>query len=223
MGSESERTSVLIVDDHVMIADALAQALRSEGFEPVEHMPADALDMESVVTRAERLRPDVALVDLALGQGSGMPIIAALASRGVRVIAFSGSANRLVAAETLEQGAAGFLDKAEAFQVIAESVRRVADGEDLVGPSERAAMLSELRTARASAAARSRGLDTLSAKEREVLRSLLAGKSPQEIAEESFVSVRTVRSHTEAIRLKLGVKSQLAAVALAREVGWTGE
>ncbi len=223
MPNESDRTSVLIVDDHVMVAQAMAQALRSAGFEPVEHMPADGLDMDSVLKAAERFRTDVALVDLALGDRSGMPIIAALTSRGIRVVAFSGNANRLAAAEALEQGAAGFLDKAEDFQVIAQSLGRVAHGEDLVGPSERAVMLGELRKTRAEVAARSRGLDTLSPKERDVLRSLLAGKSPQEIAEEAVVSVRTVRSHIEAIRMKLGVKSQLAAVALAREVGWTGE
>ena len=217
------RPGVLIVDDHIMIAQAMAGALRSEGFDPVEHLPADQLTVEGALSAADRSQPAVALVDLNLGGGSsGLSIIAALAARGVRVVAFSANESSLAAAESLEMGAAGFLNKAEPFDVIASSVRRAAAGEALIGESQRAGLLAELRASRVADDERLRLFDQLSPRERDVLRALMAGRSAQEIADQTFVSVRTVRSHIEAIRGKLGVKSQLAAVALARDAGWPG-
>ena len=216
-------TGVLIVDDHIMIAQAMAGALRSEGFSPVEHVAADELSVDGVLSVANRVQPTVALVDLNLGDGSsGVSIIAALVGRGVRVVAFSANESPLAAAESLEAGAAGFLNKAEPFDVIASSVARAAAGEALIGPSQRADLLSELRASRLADDQRLRLFDQLSPREGDVLRLLMAGRTAQEIADSTFVSVRTVRSHIEAIRGKLRVKSQLAAVAMARDAGWPG-
>jgi len=215
--------SVLIVDDHMMVAQAMGAAMRAEGFSPVEHVPPPSLSVEGVIDVAERLRPAAALVDLDLGGDlSGFPVIATLSRRGVKVIAFSASESPMTAAEALDAGAEGFLNKAEPFDVIADHVRRMVSGESLVGVARRAELLAALHDSRRANDERLRVFASLSPKEREVLRGLIAGKPAQEIAEESYLSIRTVRSHIEAIRTKLKVKSQLAAVALAREAGWKG-
>jgi DNA-binding NarL/FixJ family response regulator len=216
--------SILLVDDHVVIAQALAASLRAVGFGPVDYVRADALDVDGVLSAADALNPDVALVDLHLGEGrSGLPVIGPLVGRGIAVVAFTASEDPLAEAACLESGAAGFLPKSEAFEAVAAYVGRVAAGEDVVGVPRRAELLSALRAHRAATDSRLRLFASLTPREAEVLRALMAGRSAQEIADATFVAVKTVRTHIDSIHRKLGVRSQLAAVALAREVGWPGE
>ena len=217
-------TGVLLVDDHVAIAQALESAFRNLGFDPVEHVPAASLEPEAVVEQARRLRPDVALVDLNLGHGrSGLPIISALTGAGVKVLAFSAYDDETLAAQSIEAGALGFFNKAEPFEVIADHVARAARGESLLSVSRHAQLVDIARAARSAQDARRQRFDTLTPREREVLARLVRGQSAQDIADELVTSIRTVRKQIESVRTKLGVRSQLAAVALAREVGWHTE
>ena len=211
---------ILLVDNHVVIVHAMAQALRNAGFSDVAYVGPEELDVAGVLAEADRFRPDVALVDLNLGARSGLPIIGPLVGRGVAVVAFSARSEELVIAECLEAGAAGFLNKGEAFDVVVDYVTKVAAGEPVVRPSDREALLAKLREHRAASDKRLQAFEELSRREREVLKGLLLGRAPQDIAEEQYVSVKTIRSQIESIYRKLGVRSQLAAVALAREVGW---
>ena len=212
---------ILLVDDHVVIVQAMAQALRNAGFGDVSYVPPEELDVAGVLATAHRFRPDIALVDLNLGVGrSGLSIIGPLVGRGVAVVAFSAREEELVIAQCLEAGAVGFLNKGEAFDAVIDYVGRVAAGEVVVPPEQRDALLARLRADRAASDKRLRAFQELSPREAAVLRALLLGQSPQDVADEQFVSVKTVRSQIESIYRKLGVRSQLAAVALAREVGW---
>ena len=212
---------ILLVDDHVVIVQAMAQALRNAGFSEVSYVAPDELDVAGVLAAADRFEPDVALVDLNLGvERSGLPIIGPLVGRGVAVVAFSAKDEELVIAQCLEAGAIGFLNKGEAFDAVVEYVSKVAAGEAVVSPAEREAMLARLREHRVASDKRLRAFEELSPRERAVLKALLMGRAPQDIADEQYVSVKTIRSQIESIYRKLGVRSQLAAVALAREVGW---
>ncbi len=212
---------ILLVDDHVVIVQAMAQALRDAGFHHVSYVGPEELKVPDVLAAADRFRPDVALVDLHLGAGrSGLPIIGPLVGRGVAVVAFSASDEDLVIAECLEAGAVGFLSKGESFNVVIEYVSKVAAGHTVVPPPEREALLARLRAHRAASDQRLRAFQELTPREEAVLKALLVGHAPQDIANEQYVSVKTVRSQIESIYRKLGVRSQLAAVALAREVGW---
>lgn len=210
---------LLIVDDHIAIAQALASSFVQAGFRAADHVPADSLSVHGVLAAADRVRPDVALVDLQLGQGrSGLSIIGPLVGAGVRVIAISARDDELAPAQAVEAGAIGFLNKAEPFDRVVSYVERVVRGEAVIPPGR----LYELQ----DLARRDRGderLDrfrTLTGRERQVMQALVQGESAAEIAAAASVSVRTVRKQIEAIRGKLGVRSQLAAVALARETGW---
>ncbi len=215
---------ILLVDDHVVIVHAMAQALRNAGFSEVSYVGPEELDVAGVLAAADRFRPDVALVDLNLGVGrSGVPIIGPLVGRGIAVVAFSARDDELVIAECLEAGAVGYLNKGEAFDVVIDCVSRVAAGEEVVPPAKREALLARLREHRAASDKRLRAFEELSPREGAVLKALLGGRSPRDIAEEQYVSVKTIRSQIESIYRKLGVRSQLAAVALAREVGWPAE
>lgn len=213
--------SILFADDHVVIAQAMADSLRRLGYEPVEHVPADSLDVESVLAQARRLQTDLALVDLNLGTGrSGLTLIGPLVGLGVKVIALTASDDPFAMAQCLEAGATAFVHKAAAFDVVLSTIQRVLAGEELVSPAQRQELLAALRASRAAGDERLARLATLTPREQQVLHGLMAGRTAAEIADESYVSIRTVRTHIEAVHRKLGVRSQLAAVAFAREVGW---
>lgn len=213
--------SLLLIDDHVVIAQAMAGYLRGAGYDPVEYLPPDSFDVESMLVVAGQLRPHVALVDLNLGTGrSGITLIGPLAGLGTKVIAFTASEDRLDMARCVEAGAVAFLHKATAFDVLVSTIGRVAAGEQLIPPTQREELLGVLRASRAAGDQRLARLATLTPREQHVLKGLLAGETASEIAQSGYVSVKTVRTQIESIRRKLGVKSQLAAVAYAREVGW---
>lgn len=213
--------SALLLDDHVVLARALADSLVSVGYDPVEYVPTDSFDVDSVLAIGRRLRPDVALVDLNLGAGrSGIPLIGPLAGLGIKVIALTASDDPLDKARCLETGATAFLHKATPFDELLSTVGRVVAGEEVIPTGEREDLLAALRASRAAGDERLARLAALTPREAEVLRALTAGRTPGQIAEESYVSVKTVRSHVESIYRKLGVRSQLAAVALATEMGW---
>ncbi len=199
----------------------MAQALRSAGFSEVAYVSPDRLDVGGVLALADDFGPDVALVDLNLGAGrSGIPLIGPLVGLGAKVIALSASEEPFVIAQCLEAGAAGFVHKAAAFDVLLSTIERVLAGEVLVSENERQQLLAALRASRAAGDERTGRLASLTPREQDVLRALMAGKTAGEIAEETFGSIKTVRTHIEAIHRKLGVRSQLAAVAFATEMGW---
>jgi DNA-binding NarL/FixJ family response regulator len=99
----------------------------------------------------------------------------------------------------------------------------VLDGTPLIGVTARQAMLDELRIERAGMRKALTPFERLTIREREVLASLVEGQSAEEIADTHYVSLTTVRSQIRAVLQKLGVRSQLAAVAYANRVGWTAK
>ncbi len=213
--------SILIVDDHVVIARAMADSLKSEGYDPVEYVPDDALDVEGVLAIGRRLQPEVALVDLNLGAGrSGIPLVGPLVGLGIKVISFTASDDPLDRARCMEAGASAFLHKAAAFDILLSTIERVVAGDEVISAGERHELLAGLRASRAARDERLARLATLAPREQAVLEGLMAGKTAGEIAEQSYISIKTVRTHIEAILRKLGVRSQLAAVAMAAEMGW---
>jgi DNA-binding NarL/FixJ family response regulator len=210
---------VLIVEDHELLAGTMAMALRQGGLEV--HSAAGP-SPAAVVELAQSLAPVLVLLDLDLGSvmGSGLDLIHPLVDTGARVVMVTGVADRARLGACIEAGAVGVVSKAAEFSVLIDTVQRAINGEPLMGPDERQALLSEARNRRRADHDRLAPFDALSPKEQAVLVHLLAGESAEAIAEKSYVSLATVRSHIRAILLKLGVNSQLAAVALARNAGW---
>lgn len=208
----------MIVDDHEVLSQSLAVALRAAG---IEATVATDLRREGLLAEVSSDRPDLILLDLDLGaHGSGNDLIEALAGAGAAVVLLTASDDRQAVATALARGAAAYIHKSAPFDRLAATLRDVADGRGM-GSTERRELLDELdRRARQLHPLASR-FERLTAKEREVLGRLMAGSSPAEIAASQFVAVSTVRSQQKSIYRKLGVNSQLAAVALARRAGWS--
>ncbi|MDH3730670.1 MAG: response regulator transcription factor [Acidimicrobiia bacterium] len=213
-------TSVLVVDDHELLANMLASSLEDAGFEVGVATGCRTVDAVAV---AAEFRPDVCLLDLDLGPaGDGRLLISQLSSLGCEVILVTGSRDEAAIGEGLEGGAFGVMTKDAPFESIVEAVVAAADGRSDAFANSRSRFLAALRQQRSGLQERLAPFERLTSREREVLAELGRGSSAAAIAEASYVSLSTVRSQIRSVLTKLGVSSQLAAVALAHEAGWLG-
>lgn len=209
---------VMVVEDHGLLAQSLRLALTAEGM--TVHVPP--LDPADILTMAESVQPDVVLLDLDLGPlgGDGSALIEPLSLGGARVIVVSGVADRVRLAGCLESGAHGLLTKEAPLDHLLDTVRRSVAGDDILAAGEREELLAELRRTRAARDKELAPFASLTARERAVLAAIMEGQSAREIARSTYTSESTVRTHLRGILNKLGVNSQLAATALARQVRW---
>lgn len=210
---------ILIVEDHELLAQSLRIALQADGFD-VER--ATELTAEGILDAAERTRPSVVLLDLDLGvrAGSSLPLIAPLRELGASVVMVTAAENRAHLGECIAAGALGIVPKSAAFEDLLGAIRDACELRALLSKSERDELLAEMHRQHAEEEERSKHFSRLTAREQEVLAALCDGKSAETIATEGFVSLPTVRSQIRTLLLKLGVNSQIAAVAMARRTGW---
>lgn len=217
-GPADAGASVLIIDDHSLIAQGLSLTLRSEGL--VVYVTTEP-ERELVLALARVHRPALALVDLQFSANSfeGLELIEPLSSM-TSVLVLTGVTDPAVLGTCLERGAIGIASKSEPFDRLLERIERALNGEPVLTLREREDLLSAARQRRTEEARRTAAFGSLSGREREVLEHLARGFAADVIAERTFVSVATVRTHIQAILRKLDVNSQLAAVALVHTAGW---
>lgn len=181
----------------------------------------DQLRGDTVVAVTASVQPDVVLLDLFLGSvGTATPIIGPLTELGARVLVITASDDPVRLAECLEAGGAGVFSKASPFNDLLDMLVDAVRGETVIEPQARAALLSLLRERRAEERRQWSGFRMLTPREAAVLQALMDGRLAEEIAASDGVSVATVRAQIRAVLQKLGVNSQLAAVAMARRAGW---
>jgi len=215
---ESRSISVAIVDDHALLAQVLAEAVRAMGFGAETVVPSDLGHTLAVL---EAFRPDVVLLDLDLGDlGDSIPLIAPLRALGARVVVVTGESSRTRWGRCIEAGADAVISKAVSFDELLEHITGVLDGASAVLQSERDELLACAREENRIEQQRLERFRRLTARECEVLDALMNGTAPEDIASMSFVSITTVRSHIRSILQKLEVNSQLAAVAFAVRSAW---
>lgn len=216
---EARRTRVLLVDDHELLGQILAHALTAAGLDAAL---AERPTPEAVAACLQDGPPDVALVDLDLGDafGTGARLIPSLVEAGTRVVMLTGSRDRLALAECIEAGAIAIVGKDEPLERLLAAIDDAVAGRSMRA-DDRHELLQELWAARAAAERRGKPFARLTRREQEVLGALLDGLSAAEIAERDYVSMATVRSQIRGVLVKLGVTSQLAAVAFARQAGWS--
>ncbi|HEX4699579.1 MAG TPA: response regulator [Actinomycetes bacterium] len=211
---------VLIVDDHALVAQTLALALRTRAMQATV---ATDLRSKAVLDLAVATRPQLVLLDLDLGGGAdGTELVPGLRATGSRVLVVTGTTDRFRLAATVAAGAVGWVDKSLGFDELVDAVERVARGGELIGFRERSELLAEFRAGRAERSELRVRMGTLAPREHLVLRRLAAGLQAEAIALELHVSVHTVRAQIRSIHRKLDVTSQLAAVAVARSASQLG-
>ncbi len=211
--------SVAIVDDHRLLAETLVDVLEAYG---VSARNVDGTTSDEILSDLEQDRPDAVILDFHLGGeiGRSTPLIGPMVDLGIAVLVVTGDMDRMTVAECLEAGAAGVLNKGVPAGAVLEGLSKAVAGRQIVTDAERQELISMLREERARKSKRLNRFDELTPREAEVLQLICDGLSAAEIAEESYVSLATVRSQIRSILMKLGVRSQLAAAAEARQSGW---
>jgi NarL family two-component system response regulator LiaR len=205
---------VLIVDDHAVVREGLRTFLElQDGIE----VAGEAADGDEAVAAAERLGPDVILMDLVMPRRDGVSAMRALRDRapGARVIVLTSFLDDGRLMPALQAGAAGYLLKDVEPSELARAVRSAHAGEALIDPTVAARLLHTLSDPQARAA----GGEQLTRREREVLALIVAGRSNKRIARELEIAEKTVKTHVGHVLAKLGVDDRTQAALLAVRSG----
>jgi DNA-binding NarL/FixJ family response regulator len=215
-------TRVLIIDDHEVLSDCLAVSLRNQGVDGIESISPRTVDVIEAVASLRHL-PEVALVDLDLaGEGAeGLSVIPVLVAKGVTTIAFTGSIDDPTLGRCLESGATGIIQKSLPFARVVELVLAALEGREVNTPADKYQWLLEATRDRNERERSLSPFERLTAREAQVLSGLMRGMHADDIAAANCVSIVTVRSQVRAILQKLGIGSQLAAVAMAHAARWS--
>jgi DNA-binding NarL/FixJ family response regulator len=201
-----------VVDDHAVVREGLRRFLDlQDGIEVV----GEAADGDEALEAAERLRPDVVLMDLVMPRVDGVTAMRALRQRlpRTRVIVLTSFLDDDKLLPALRAGAAGYLLKNAVPQEIARAVRAAHAGEALLDTVVGA------RVVEALASGDEEPLDRLTPREREVLQLIGRGYPNKQIARELDVSERTVKTHVGHVLAKLGVDDRTQAAVIAVRAG----
>ena len=207
---------VLLVDDQELIRAGLRGILRPRfGFEVVGELP----DGAGVVAAVERWRPDVVVMDIRMPGVDGVTATERLrrAPGMPPVLVLTTFEDDEVLAGALRAGAAGFLLKGVPADDLQRAVRTVAEGGSWLDPAVTGRVLAAYRAGPVRGP--SRALDVLTAREREVLALIGAGRSNGEIAAELFLGEGTVKTHIGHVFAKLQLRDRAAAVVFAFDHG----
>lgn len=220
-GDDDMAVRIAILEDHQLLSASLKAALEADGYSVVAPALTNLSDVAESLTGAS---PDVAILDLDLGCfGSGESLLPVLTDCGTRVIVVSGSTDDAVAGGCLKSGARGWVPKSAPLDELLVAISKEASGVNSLDPRDRQRLISAWRKRQSAVAARLAPFHRLTSREAAVLELLRAGKSVEQIAGESYVSVATVRTQVRAILMKLEVRSQLEAVAKANRADWASE
>jgi DNA-binding NarL/FixJ family response regulator len=213
--------SVLLADDHPLVRQGLRGALTTE---PEFSVVGEAGDGIETVRLAERLQPDVLVLDLMMPGLGGLDVLPIVRQRSprTRVVVLSMHSNEAYVLEALRAGATAYVVKDAGVDELVRAVREAAAGRRYLSPPLSESALGAY--ARRAGAAPADPYQTLTAREREVLQLTAEGHSGGAIAERLFISPRTVETHRANVMRKLGLRNQKEVVryALTREARAVG-
>jgi DNA-binding NarL/FixJ family response regulator len=200
---------LLIVDDHPVVRDGLRGIFAAE---PDFDVVGEAADGAAAVRQAERLHPDVVLMDLRMPHLGGVAAISRMVERGVdaRVLVLTTYDTERDVLAAIEAGATGYLLKDAPSDDLLRAVRATARGEAVLSPAVATQLMGRVRQP---------ADEPLSPRELEVLELVARGSTNRRVAEQLFISEATVKTHLLHIYAKLGVNDRAAAVAAAFERG----
>jgi len=206
---------LLIADDHAVVREGLRLILTAQrDFEVV----GEAATGREAVELAQRLKPDVVLMDISMPELSGLDATLALATDDgpPRIIVLSMHASSEYVFEAFRAGARGYLVKESAGREVVEAIREVCRGRRYVSPRLAGGVIEDYVRARADAGAKS-PLERLSARERQVLQLVVEGRSSAEIGRLINLSPKTVETYRSRLMRKLGVENLAHLVRFAIE------
>jgi two-component system response regulator NreC len=210
---EADPIRLVLADDHAVVRSGLRMLLDSE---PDFEVVAEASNIEDARRYARGHHPTVLVLDLNMPGGSSLEAIPILRqeSPDTQIVVLTMQQEPAFAREALRAGALGYVLKEAADDELVQAVRLAAAGESYLNPRLGARIASEPPPGPP---------DDLSEREVDVLRLIALGHTNSEIAEQLFLSVRTVETHRSHIQQKLGLTSRAELVGYALERGLTGD
>jgi two-component system, NarL family, response regulator NreC len=199
-----EQVRIAVVDDHAVVRGGIRRLL-----DEVDHFEVvgEAGTADAALETCDAERPDVVVLDLGLGDRSGLEILPELIELGARVVVLSMQHQPAYAQLAFERGASAYVLKDAADTELIEAIHTAMDGGSYVHPI----LAAKLATGA--------GDDDLTGREREILRAIALGHTNQEIAGQLHLSVRTIEAHRRHVATKLRLNSRAELVRYAREHG----
>jgi len=196
-----KRVRVLIVDDHPLIREGLAARISAQ---PDLEVCGTAPSADEALGLIRATRPALALIDLVLRHSSGLDLIKEIRARGecLKILVVSAYDELMFAARALRAGAEGYINKQELQASVIEAIRTVLRGERFMSVE-----LTQRLADRALSDAIGPGVSALTDRELQVFELIGRGRGTREVAVELHLSIHTIESHREKIRLKLNLRN----------------
>ena len=210
---------VFIVDDHALVRHGLSQLISDE---PDMGVCGTAEDADEAMTEIAKHVPDVAVVDISLQRGNGLDLIKRIKSHypDIKILVSSMHDESLFAERALHAGALGYVNKREATDKVIDAIRQVLTGEVYLSAAMTGQLLHRLTNHHHDSLQHS-SIELLSDRELEVFQMIGQGLSSRQIANALHLSIKTIVTHREHIRDKLGLKN--AAAITKHAVQWVLE
>jgi two-component system nitrate/nitrite response regulator NarL len=205
--ADADPVRVLVVDDHPIVLDGVTLTLRDASW---LYVAGYARTGREAIAAVRTLRPDVVLLDLRLPDMLGPEVVRALRSRapGVKIILFTAFPDHAAVDPALAAGADGAVVKDIERHELVEVIRRVVDGERVIGIGGEGALLDQRL--------REQGLTR---REYEILRRVAMGETNPEIAENLDLTRNTVKTYLQRAMEKLGAHNRVEAISRASQLG----
>ena len=209
---------VLVVDDHILFRQGLISLLRAE---PDFEVCGQAGSLEETIYLARQLQPDLVLMDYSLPDGTGVEATQAILAENpdakIVFLTVHEADEALFAA--IRSGAQGYLLKSVSINKLIDYLRAVQEGGTAFSSAMSSRILKEFARTHTSQETQN-VFTTLTARETEILRTMINDASNQEIAEQLFLSENTVKRHVHSILTKLNLPNRHAVIRFAKEQGF---
>ena len=204
-GPDGTKKKVLVVDDHPIVREGLADLINKENDIAV---CGCAQDIPQTLKAIEQLQPDIVTVDISLEHASGLEFIEDIKARfpGLPVLALSMHQESVYAERAIRAGAKGYITKQQATKKVIMAIRQILDGQLYLSEAMKDKLVSSLVGDNKRDAGRS-PMDRLTNRELQVFSLLGQGKGTRQIAEQLYLSVKTVETYRSRIKEKLNLSS----------------
>ena len=211
------RVKILIADDHTLMREGMRRILSEE---PDFEVIAEASDGEETVNLATTLEPDIAIIDIEMPKINGIEATKQIkaACPSIAVLILTAYDDDEYVFGLIEAGVAGYLLKGVRGQELVNAVRALHKGESVLHPSITSKVLKHVKDS-STKQTKEKIPDSLTRREKDILRLAMKGMSNKEIGEELYLSYRTVQGHLSHIFSKLKVASRTEAVVYALREG----